>query len=338
MKATSKLISVVLILAMCLSLFTVSAFAETIPGEMISTPIGGIPAANSWVGANRGQQAAVVEDNSYQGSTDAEEVTAADAVQAAPAAAGQTAGTVPAVVEVSTAEQLKAAAAKGGEIRLLNDIAMSEGLTVAANAVIDLNGKALSFVNEAAAKGMAITGAGATVKNGMVSAKGSVLPSNNGTVEVGFGSVASGVTLNNVNVRFYAPAEWTMFGPGVNLVYGTYNRDVTARFANSDKLEVVEQNGIYTVRDKVETPEAAPAAAENTDAAVTGTEQTVTETTDVTGTEAQQTDAAVTETAEGSEASEVAGTEEGEQTDAEDQQADQAEHQRVPVSARRAGG
>ena len=322
MKATSKLISVVLILAMCLSLFTVSAFAETIPGEMISTPIGGIPAANSWVGANRGQQAAVVEDNSYQGSTDAEEVTAADAVQAAPAAAGQTAGTVPAVVEVSTAEQLKAAAAKGGEIRLLNDIAMSEGLTVAANAVIDLNGKALSFVNEAAAKGMAITGAGATVKNGMVSAKGSVLPSNNGTVEVGFGSVASGVTLNNVNVRFYAPAEWTMFGPGVNLVYGTYNRDVTARFANSDKLEVVEQNGIYTVRDKVETPEAAPAAAENTDAAVTGTEQTVTETTDVTGTEAQQTDAAVTETAEGSEASEAAGTEEGEQTDAEDQQAE----------------
>ena len=329
MKATSKLISVVLILAMCLSLFTVSAFAETIPGEMISTPIGGIPAANSWVGANRGQQAAVVEDNSYQGSTDAEEVTAADAVQAAPAAAGQTAGTVPAVVEVSTAEQLKAAAAKGGEIRLLNDIAMSEGLTVAANAVIDLNGKALSFVNEAAAKGMAITGAGATVKNGMVSAKGSVLPSNNGTVEVGFGSVASGVTLNNVNVRFYAPAEWTMFGPGVNLVYGTYNRDVTARFANSDKLEVVEQNGIYTVRDKVAAPEVSPAVAETADAAVTETEQTVAEATEATGTEAaeaEKTDAAVeenaAETEEGSEVPEESKTEEGEETDTEDKQAE----------------
>lgn len=329
MKATSRLISVVLILAMCLSLFTVSAFADSsviVGGAIEPNQAGGIPARNSWVGANRVQQAAeqpaVIEGDSYQGSGADETVTAADAAQAVPSAAGQTAGTVPAVVEVSTAEQLKAAAAKGGEIRLLNDIAMSEGLTVAANAVIDLNGKALSFVNEAAAKGMAITGAGATVKNGMVSAKGSVLPSNNGTVEVGFGSVASGVTLNNVNVRFYAPAEWTMFGPGVNLVYGTYNRDVTARFANSDKLEVVEQNGIYTVRDKVETPEAAPAAAENTDAAVTGTEQTVTETTDVTGTEAQQTDAAVTETVEGSEASEAAGTEEGEQTDAENQQAE----------------
>ena len=328
MKATSKLISVVLILAMCLSLFTVSAFAETIRGEMISTPNGGIPAANSWVGANRQQP--VIAGDSYQGSTDGETEQVIEAAQTASDVAQPMTETVPVVVEVSTAEQLKAAAAKGGEIRLLNDIAMSEGLTVAANAVIDLNGKVLSFVNDAAAKGMAITGAGATVKNGMVSAKGSVLPSNNGTVEVGFGSVASGVTLNNVNVRFYAPAEWTMFGQGVSLVYGTYNRDVSARFAGNDKIEVVEQNGVYTVRDKVETPEAAPAAAENTDAAVTGTEQTVTETTDVTGTEAQQTDAAAdetvtetgTETAEGSEASEAAGTEEGEQTDAEDQQAE----------------
>ena len=324
MKATSKLISVVLILAMCLSLFTVSAFAETIRGEMISTPNGGIPAANSWVSANRQQP--VIAGDSYQGSTDGETEQVIEAAQTASDVAQPMTETVPVVVEVSTAEQLKAAAAKGGEIRLLNDIAMSEGLTVAANAVIDLNGKVLSFANEAAAKGMAITGAGATVKNGMVSAKGSDLPSNNGTVKVGFGSVASGVTLNNVNVRFYAPAEWTMFGPGVNLVYGTYNRDVTARFANSDKLEVVEQNGIYTVRDKVETPEAAPAAAENTDAAVTGTEQTVTETTDVTGTEAQQTEGTaeetLTETEEGNEVSEEAKTEEGEQTDAEDKQAE----------------
>ena len=331
MKATSKLISVVLILAMCLSLFTVSAFAapETviIGGGMIdSNQTGGIPAANSWVGANRGQQAAVVEGDSYQGSADAETVTAADAAQAAPSAADQTAGTVPAVVEVSTAAELAAAAARGGEIRLLNDIAMSEGLTVAANAVIDLNGKVLSFVNEAAAKGMAITGAGATVKNGMVSAKGSVLPSNNGTVEVGFGSVASGVTLNNVNVRFYAPAEWTMFGQGVNLVYGTYNRDVSARFAGNDKLEVVEQNGVYTVRDKVETPEAAPAVAENADAAVTETEQTVAEATEEAGDDAEKTDAEAEETAtetEGdSEVPEENKTEEGEQTDAEDQQAE----------------
>ena len=224
MKATSKLISVVLILAMCLSLFTVSAFAApgqtvVIGGGMIeSEPIGG-PATNSWVGANRVQQAtnqpAVIEDNSYQGSADAETDTATDAAaQTAPAVTEQVTETVPAITEVSTAEELKAAAAKGGEIKLLNDIAMSEGLTVAANAVIDLNGKILSFDNAADDKGMAITGMGATLKNGTVSAKGSVLASDNGTVEIGFGSVASGVTLNNVNVRFYAPAEWTMFGQG----------------------------------------------------------------------------------------------------------------------------
>ena len=122
MKATSKLISVVLILAMCLSLFTVSAFAETIPGEMISTPIGGIPAANSWVGANRVQQATqqpvVIEGDSYQASVDPETATAADGAQAVPSTADQVTGTVPAVVTVSTAAELAAAAAKGGEIVL----------------------------------------------------------------------------------------------------------------------------------------------------------------------------------------------------------------------------
>ena len=311
MKATSKLISVVLILAMCLSLFTVSAFAETIPGEMISTPIGGIPAANSWVGATRGQQPAVIEGDSYQGSGADETVTEADVAQAVPGSADQAINTVPAVVTVSTAAELAAAAAKGGEIVLANDIAMSEGLTVAANAVIDLNGKVLSFANETAAKGMAITGMGATVKNGMVSAKGSVLASDNGTVEVGFGSVASGVTLNNVNVRFYAPAEWTMFGPGVGLVYGTYNRDVSAYFTGSDKLEVVEQSGVYTVRDKVEVPEAAPAVTENADASVAETEQPAAETTEETDAETEQTDAAVEEPAA-----------EGEQTDAENTEAE----------------
>ena len=329
MKATSKLISVVLILAMCLSLFTVSAFADSsviVGGAIEPNQAGGIPARNSWVGANRGTGAAVIEGDSYQGSIDAETVTAADAAQETPNVADQTAETVPAVVEVSTAAELIAAAAKGGEIRLLNDIAMNEGLTVAANAVIDLNGKVLSFVNEAAAKGMAITGMGATVKNGTVSAKGSVLSSNNGTVEVGFGSVASGVTLNNVNVRFNAPAEWTMFGQNVNLVYGTYNRDVSARFAGNDKIEVVEQSGVYTVRDKVESPEAAPAVSENADAVVTETEQTVAEATEEAGDEAEKTDAEAEETAtetEGdSEVPEENKTEEGEQTDAEDQQAE----------------
>ena len=305
MKATSKLISVVLILAMCLSLFTVSAFAApgqtvVIGGGMIeSEPIGG-PATNSWVGANRVQQAtnqpAVIEDNSYQGSADAETDTATDAAaQTAPAVTEQVTETVPAITEVSTAEELKAAAAKGGEIKLLNDIAMSEGLTVAANAVIDLNGKILSFDNAADDKGMAITGMGATLKNGTVSAKGSVLASDNGTVEIGFGSVASGVTLNNVNVRFYAPAEWTMFGQGVGLVYGTYNRDVSNYFAGSEKLEVVEQNGIYTVRDKVEAPAVIPAVTENAETPAVETEQ-ADATVEEPVTETEQEDVAVEET------------------------------------------
>ena len=117
MKATSKLISVVLILAMCLSLFTVSAFAAPgqtviIGGGMIdSDQTGGVPAANSWVGANRGTDAAVIEGDSYQGSGADEPVTEADAAQAVPGTADQVTNTVPAVVTVSTAAELAAVSA-----------------------------------------------------------------------------------------------------------------------------------------------------------------------------------------------------------------------------------
>ena len=109
MKATSKLISVVLILAMCLSLFTVSAFADStvvIPGGAIEpSQNGGIPAANNnWVGSNRGQQAAVIEGDSYQGSFDAEPAMEAAADQAVSAATAS--DIVPAVVSVSTAAEL----------------------------------------------------------------------------------------------------------------------------------------------------------------------------------------------------------------------------------------
>ena len=221
-----------------------------------------------WRNEQATNQPAVIEDNSYQGSADAETDTATDAAAQTVPATEQVTETVPAIAEVSTAEELKAAAAKGGEIKLLNDIA----------------------------KGMAITGMGATLKNGTVSAKGSVLASDNGTVEIGFGSVASGVTLNNVNVRFYAPAEWTMFGQGVGLVYGTYNRDVSNYFEGSEKLEVVEQNGVYTVRDKVEAPAAIPAVTENAETPAAETEQT-----DVAAeepvTETEQTNAAAEEPA-----------------------------------------
>ena len=316
MKATSKLISVVLILAMCLSMFTVSAFAEhqVIVGERIQpAQSGGIPAGDRVPirGQQSAQQAQIVESPTFEGSSDAETVTAVDAGQAVPGTADQVIDSVPAVVTVSTAVELAAAAARGGEIKLANDISMSEGLTVATNTVIDLNGKVLSFVNDAAAKGMAITGMGAIIKNGTISAKGDIVAIGNGSMDVGFGSVASGVTLNNVNVRFNAPAAWEMFGQGVGLVYGTYNRDVSAYFAGSDKLEVVEQNGVYTVRDKVEVPETAPAVTENTDATVNETEQPAAETTEETGTETEQTDASVEEPAA-----------EGEQTGAENAQAE----------------
>ena len=52
----------------------------------------------------------------------------------------------------------------------------------------------------------------------------------------------------------------------------------------------MEQNGIYTVRDKVEVSEVVPAVTENADATVTETEQPAAEATDDTSTETEQTE------------------------------------------------
>lgn len=237
MKATSKLISVVLILAMCLSLFTVSAFADTqvILGD--TTPVNGIPAANSWVGANR--QAAVVTEGTYQSEAADEDVP----VEGNSAAA---------VTDdaISTSEALVAAAARGGEIKLANDIVLTESLVFNTAATLDLNGKTLRFDNSGAAQDAAVVGnAAVTIKNGTLVAGGSGEQNDAGTIERGFKSVAAGVTLNNVNVRFKAPADWSEFSGNVGLVYGTYDRDVSA-YVDADVYDLVADGGIFVLKDK----------------------------------------------------------------------------------------
>ena len=240
MKATSTLISVVLILAMCLSLFTVSAFAE--PGTTIV--IGG--PVESAIGGG------YTVEGTYVGSG-ADEV---EVIEAAPAAAA--AVQAPADSAVSDAASLVAAAARGGDIKLAGNITLSESLVFGAASVLDLNGYALTFANGGAAKDAAIVGNGSVrVKSGSIAVSGSVDAQGNAT---GFKSAASGVTLDNVNVSFNAPDSWNIFSQ-VGLIYGSYNRDVSA-YINTEAYEVVNQNGAFIVRDKVAAEEIIEAVAE----------------------------------------------------------------------------
>ena len=283
MKATSKLISVVLILAMCLSLFTVSAFADSsvIVGEMLPpSQIGGNGTDDSSVSTSGTQQPAIVGDV-YTGGADIETVEASGTGEAV-LSASNAISAEPAVTTVSNEDQLFAAAAKGGEIRLADNIVMTAPLTLGAGTTLDLNSKTLSFSpkgNQGPALGTAIVGNGAvTVKNGAVVVSGNAVPEKNGILNTGFQSVASGVTFNSVNVNFNAPTEWAIFGSGVGLVYGSYNRDVSAWVGS--QFELTESNGIFVIKDKTAAPEVPaetatePAAAEGEAAATEGEQNT----------------------------------------------------------------
>ena len=295
MKASSKLISVVLILALCLSMFTVSAFADY-PG-VVTAPIGG--------------PAAIIDSDSASFGAD-DEAYSAD--KTATQSVVGTASAEPTVATVSTEAELVAAAAKGGEIRLANDIVMSAPLVFNAATILDLNGKVLRFENGSTAQGTALTGsASVTVKNGAVSVSGGTAATSNGTVNTGFQTVASGVTFNNTNVTFNAPAEWSIFGSGVGLVYGSYNRDVST-WVNAGVFDVVNNGGVYVVTDKAtveEAAEAAPVVAEAEAAApaveeVTETEEPVAETAEEAAEPASEAETeAVTESADPAEESAI---------------------------------
>jgi len=251
MKATSKLISVVLILAMCLSLFTVSAFAA--PTQIITVPTD----SNELNGSSQ-----TVYEGTYAspGSVTTDNTPVVNAENSA-----VTAQSVPTVVTVNNEAELASAVARGGEIKLADNIVMTTPLTLVAGTVLDLNGKGLRFENANNAQGTAISGSG-IVKNGSVTVFGRIEQTQNGAANKGFQSVASGVTFNGVNVSFNAPTEWAIFGAGVGLVYGSYNRDVSAWVGS--QFELTESNGVFVIRDKTVAPEAPaetgtePAAAE----------------------------------------------------------------------------
>ena len=164
MKATSKLISVVLVLAMCLSLVATSAFADSV--IILGTDNLGEDSSETVSGG------ATVGFGGYDGTdgTVEQSVTPAAVSNAGSGASAVT--LVNAGAGYASLADALAAAGADETVKLNQNASISGSLTVNKSVTIDLNGNALSFSNSGAAADAAIivTGGSVTVKNGAFTA------------------------------------------------------------------------------------------------------------------------------------------------------------------------
>ena len=212
MKATSKLISVVLILALCLSIFTISASADVVIGTSEEVTYSG---SGDDGGEGLGLPAGTNDKND------------------APAGTAAT-------VEVATAADLDKELKDGANsIKLMDSFTYEGPLTLGA-VTIDFNNKTLTISGDGAA---AVIASGAVFKGGQLAVTGAVTDDQGN--KTGFDSVASGlVTFRNVNMNL---AGETILG-SVSVVSGSFNKDVSANIASgSEKVEPAAAEGEQTV-------------------------------------------------------------------------------------------
>ena len=256
MKATSKLISVVLILALCLSMFTVSAFAQTV----VTAPMeeGGRVAGNSYTGGGYGQK----EVNQSNDKDNVQEPVEKNVV--APVDIG--------FVEVATADELKAALeADSANIRLTAQIAWVGVLNLDKDVKIDLGGKGNGLAFSGSGDAAIISRANAEFFNGNIFVSGASATAESEEVVPGFLTVADSVEggsvyLHGVYVKFTEAGGNSIFGDGIRLGNGTFSQNVAKYYAEGelDENYVVadetENGGMYDVTAK----EVVPAANDNT--------------------------------------------------------------------------
>ena len=266
MKATSKLISVVLILAMCLSLVTVSAFAD---GPVIVAPMEG----------GNGNGGKVVEYN-YRGEgygqPDPEEAAAAD--QNVEEDSEETPAPVvdSAAVEVATAAALQEALyAKAASIVLTEQVDWAGVLNLDYDVKIDLGGKnkGLKFSGSGAAA--IVSSADAEIFNGNIFVSGAAVAAEDEDAAAGFQTVATSedcgsVYLHGVYVQYTEAGENSIFGSGVSLGNGTCSQDVSAYYSDEAAAGfdfATLENGMFDVTAKAAAAEETADADEAEDAA-----------------------------------------------------------------------
>ena len=235
MKATSKLISVVLILALCLSIFTISAFAEN---TVITAPLeNGKVVGNSYRGSAAGQTDpdTIVLDDVMKDNQDN------DVVPEAPTSDGFS--------DVATAEELQAALnSNTANIRLTEQIEWVGVLNLDYNVAIDLGGKGKGLVFAGSGDAAIVSSANVELFNGNVFVSGSSV-NENGVTAPGFLTVADSVDdgtvyLHGVYVKFTEAGENSIFGDGIRLGNGTFSQNVSKYYAEGD----LDEN--YVVDDK----------------------------------------------------------------------------------------
>ena len=261
MKATSKLISVVLILAMCVGLFTVSAFADqqVVIGGQTQTQSGGSN-PNVYVGSyDGGSDEADVPATSAEAGADADETSGFAVVN----------GESEKVYD-SFSEALSAAEA-GATVKFYQDLTMSAVLVLEKDVTLDLNHKTLKFENSGEVKAAAILVRNAKVvlQSGNLLVSGEAAESEENGAK-GFQSVAAteegSLVIAGVYVNFTAPDDWNIFEDGVTLRSGSYNRDVSAYVDEEyEQVDPESEDGRYRLVEKDEGEDAdgeEPAAGE----------------------------------------------------------------------------
>ena len=276
MKATSKLISVVLILALCLSVFSVSAFAAT-------TVTGG-DASKVFGGYHPGvRQPAVVDEadaddaqaETPEESAEKEEVVVKDGVTA-----------------VASAEELQAALdAKSASIQLTEQIDWVGPLGLDYDVTIDLGGKGKGIAFSGSGDAAVLSSANASLVNGNLFVSGNVAATEAADAVPGFGTVAAGVGegtiyLNAVYVSFSNDGGNAIFGQGVSLGSGVFSQDVTSYYgeeAAADYVFAKLENGMFDVTAKKAVPADSDTQVEDEEELVEGADVVNGEVVSVTG-------------------------------------------------------
>ncbi|MBR4473375.1 MAG: LPXTG cell wall anchor domain-containing protein [Oscillospiraceae bacterium] len=255
MKATSKIISVVLVLVMALSLFPASAFAD---GSVVVTAP--LEESRIAVGAYKGAGAdqAVIQNENENGDNAQNQTVAAVETAVVP--------TDDNYVEVGTANDLAAAlASKAAKIRLTDQIAWVNGLDLDYDVTIDLGGKGKGLVFTGSGDAAITSSANAVLFNGNIIVKGDVAATEISEAVDGFKKVAAGtengsVYLNGVYVKYDDEGGNAIFGRGVGLGSGLFSHDVSAYYGEDAASQYVfeqTESGMFDVTAKAAEPKAA---------------------------------------------------------------------------------
>ena len=281
MKATSKLISVVLILAICLSMFTVSAFAAVpVAGGDANQVLGNYhpgvrqPAANDTQDVGEDDAQDDTQDDAQDNAQDDAQDNAQDDAQDDSAETNKVTAQ-DGFTEVANAEELQNALdAQIASIKLTEQIDWVGSLKLDYDVTIDLGGSGKGITFSGSGDAAVLSKANAKLVNGNLFVSGDVAATDDAAAVLGFKTVAAGVGegsvyLNGVYVSFSNAGENAIFGQNVSLGSGVFSQDVSAYYGEETAAAydfATLDNGMFDVTAKNAAPAETDAQDDSEDA------------------------------------------------------------------------